>query len=419
MKKWTSFVTSLYILYSAGLAAQSSILFEGNDKTESKFLEQFIIPVEPNNDLNQEILEDNIQQLKNLPSVKFAEVQLDTNENQIKAIYRIEERRTLLPIVDFGGIRDNFWFRLGATDINFLGKGHTFLAYYQNTDQRHSAQVYYRNPRIKFSSWGYAINANKWASLEPVFFENSTVQYLYDNNSLALSLIKNFGIDRVVELTGNIFQEHYAKDPKLDFPGSPGPDDVDRLKWLIKYRYHEDFRDYHYFLLSGFDWSLECQHVYSTNDQNWFNSLRLEGRYFFRPKKKLNVAMRLRFAIASNMETPFAPFVVDSYVNIRGVGNTIDRGTGQIVFNAELRHTIWDKEDWASQFIMFSDFGTWRRAGNSFEDFLDNEIMQYFVGTGFRLIFKKYYSGILRIDYGIDVFDFKKRGIVFGLGQYF
>ena len=49
--------------------------------------------------------------------------------------------------------------------------------------------------------------------------------------------------------------------------------------------------------------------------------------YFARVGERGNWANRLRLGLSSNMDTPFAPFAVDNNLNIRGVGNTIDRGT--------------------------------------------------------------------------------------------
>ena len=89
------------------------------------------------------------------------------------------------------------------------------------------------------------------------------------------------------------------------------------------------------------------QNVYNTVDENWFNTLQFQGRSFKRFGEKGNLAMRLRLAISTNNDTPFAPFVVDSHVNLRGVGNRIDRGTAQVVFNSEYRHTVHDSKRWA------------------------------------------------------------------------
>ena len=128
---------------------------------------------------------------------------------------------------------------------------------------------------------------------------------------------------------------------------------------------------------------------------------------------------RFRFGISTNTNTPFAPFVLDSQVNIRGSGNRIDRGTAAFILNLEYRQTVFDLANFAGQIVAFSDAGTWRNPGGSFKDLLDRDNFRHFVGGGVRLIYKRAFNAIFRLDYGIDLFDFQQRGFVVGLGQYF
>jgi hypothetical protein len=51
-----------------------------------------------------------------------------------------------------------------------------------------------------------------------------------------------------------------------------------------------------------------------------------------------------------NSKSPFAPFAVDNNINLRGVGNIIDRGTGTVVLK-EYRHTLFEKINWLSKAI--------------------------------------------------------------------
>ena len=129
--------------------------------------------------------------------------------------------------------------------------------------------------------------------------------------------------------------------------------------------------------------------------------------------------MRFRVGLSTNRQTPFAPFVVSSHVNIRGVGNRINRGTGSLVLNVEYRHTIFDKGNFAGQLVGFSDAGTWRSAGGPLSDFVDPDLFRHFVGGGVRVIYKKAHNAMLRADYGLDIFNAGSRGLVLGLGQYF
>ena len=177
--------------------------------------------------------------------------------------------------------------------------------------------------------------------------------------------------------------------------------------------------NYHFFYLKGFCWTATLQNVHNTLDKTWFHSLQLQGKYFSRIGKKGNLATRLQLGIATNNDSPFAPFVVDSQVNLRGVGNRIDRGTAQIIFNAEYRHTYKENKRWAIQTVAFIDIGTWRNPGAPLNGLFSKDYFRQFVGGGFRVINKKIYGAVLRIDYGMDILNSNQHGLVIGLGQYF
>ena len=111
--------------------------------------------------------------------------------------------------------------------------------------------------------------------------------------------------------------------------------------------------------------------------------------------------------------------MVDSRVNLRGSGNRIERGTAQAILNLEYRHTFVDLNNWAVQGVIFTDLGNWRTPGGQLNELLSSDELRQFVGGGFRVIYKRIYDAILRVDYGVDVFDKNQRGVVLGIGQYF
>ena len=125
--------------------------------------------------------------------------------------------------------------------------------------------------------------------------------------------------------------------------------------------------------------------------------------------------------MSSNSGSPFAPFVVDSHVNLRGVGNRIERGTAQLILNAELRRTITESENkkWATQLVVFTDAGSWRGPGGEFNDVFDTSNIRQFVGGGFRIIYRKVFGATLRVDYGVDIYNPRENGLIIGFGQYF
>jgi len=394
------------------------ILFIGNEKTKTDYLQQFV-----SCQLNETTLltdiEKDVQQLRNLASVANASYKIESLENKKTLVFIIEERRTKLPIINFGGIKNNLWFGLGLIENNFGGRGNQLLAYYQNTDGRHTAEVFFRNPRGRTGKWGYSASIRKWSSIEPLYFDEGDVQYLYDNNSLSFSVIRNLTLQRNFELGGTIFREAYEQHEEQNLENPPGPQNFAINKFLSKLQFNENKLFYSFFYLKGYSVNVLGQNVYNFTDGSFFNSLEIEAKAFLRPKETINIASRFKFAVSTNIDSPFAPFVADSHVNIRGIGNRIDRGTAQTVFNVELRKTVYHKNYWAGQIVALSDLGTWRNPGGEILDLLDSDNFRHFVGGGIRIIYQKVFGATLRLDYSVDIYNLEERGFVIGLGQYF
>ena len=140
---------------------------------------------------------------------------------------------------------------------------------------------------------------------------------------------------------------------------------------------------------------------------------------YWRTGRSGNFANRLRLGVATNENSPFAPFVLDSYVNIRGVGNRVDRGTAMIIMNNEYRHSLTNWSKIATQAVLFSDWGTWRSPGGQLSDLTDSNNFQWFAGAGFRIIHKEIYNAVFRVDYGLNLLEKNRSGFVIGVGQYF
>lgn len=420
-----SLVSLIMMITTLSLLAQGSsdlpiesIEFEGLEKTQISFLET-MLSVRQQDEPSLSDIDKELQKLKNVASIGNATYQIDTIDNKLKLTYKVEEVRTFLPILNFGGIKGNLWFQLGFTDNNWRGRGQLLTASYQNNDGLHSGQVFFRDPRVRGGPWGYTASLSSWKSLEPLFFPEGGVNYVYNNNSFGITGIRNFGTQRSLEFGGSYFIEKYAKSSNQSLESPPGPDALTLPKVLSKIEYKENYINYDFFYREGHIWNLTYQNVYNTQDKSIFNSLLFQGIKYFRPIEKINLAFRLKLAISTNNNTPFAPFVADSHVNLRGVGNRIDRGTAQVVLNFEYRHTLFHRKYWSSQIVAFSDIGTWRNPGGEYKDLIDPSMFRQFLGGGIRFIYQKFYGAVIRIDYGVDVFNPNQRGIVIGFGQYF
>ena len=393
------------------------IRFIGLKKTNPDYLERFIgIKVGSTFDSVQ-VLED-IQILKNLRI--FDEVSYST-EDTLQGIilnFHLNEVFTLLPIANFGGIAGNFWFQLGAIDFNFQGQGNTIGGFYRFSE-RHSYQVFYKVPNVKGGRWGYSINLAKLSTIEPLYFLDSVTFYDYDNLIAEFMGRHEFKYGNYLEYGGAYLNERYQKTEGRNELKSPGPNQASKNKVLLKTSHTLNHLNYFSHALSGFSNRALIDAVITANDDNLFLKLSDEFSYFLKLREKDNLAFRFRIGTSTNTESPFAPFVLDSYVNIRGSGNKVTRGTAELALNTEYRRTLWGQKWGAVQGVFFTDIGSWRPAGGEIQDMFTEENSKLFSGLGIRVYLQRFYHLTLRFDYGVNVREFDETGVVFGLGQYF
>lgn len=420
---WIRITVCLLVMLPAGTNAVwgqelKSIHFEGLRKSRPQVLRQ-LLRTRVGSPVDLATIESDAQQLRNHNGIQSVEYRLDTLEQGLALTFVMQEKLTLLPILGFGGVTGNLFFQLGFTDINWLGLGHQLAAFYQLNDFRSNYSFYYRAPRLGGSQWGASVGFNRRATVEPLYFSQDTVFYDYDFLSFGGTAIYNLDRKHFLEVGGNYFIENYLKNARHENELTPGPEGLRAPKVLGKLIHVLDRRNYDYFYLDGFDNRLSYQFVYDSNAENWFHMVLNDTRFFRKVGGGGNLALRTRLGIATNRMSPFAPFVLDSYVNIRGVGNRVDRGTGTLVLNLEYRQTLLDRPAFAIQGVVFSDLGSWRKPGGELSDFVNRNHFRHFAGGGLRGIYKKVFNATLRIDYGVDIYTPTERGFVVGIGQYF
>ncbi len=395
-----------------------TVSFEGIRKYDQSYLYENISTRE-GSEISESVLKQDAQRLNNLSGIGLAGYRIDTIANKPNVVFELEEVRTFIPILNSGRITNNLWFQVGFVDINWQGKDQIFSADYLNNDGRHSASLFFQNPRINNSDWGFSASISSWSSLEPLFFTEGTVNYEYGNDGIGLTAIRHLDHHRNIEFGGTYFIENYERSETQFTEIKVGPDELRQPKALSKLAYKVDRLNYDRFYQDGNAWYIQYQNVFNTVDNTWFHIIQAQFYKFYKIKKKGNFAGRLLLGIAQNNDSPFAPFVADSHTNIRGIGNRIDRGTAQVVLNSEYRHTFYNKKKLSIQGVVFSDVGTWRNPGGELSDLLTAEQFRVFTGLGVRIIYPKIYGAVLRIDYAIDLNDATQRGLVLGIGQYF
>lgn len=415
IRAFIAFLCVLLGLVAVGQDRITSIKIAGVEKTKPDHLRQFI-DLKPGDLLDSVRLEANRQRLVNLEILSNAKYEVTFTPEGAEVAFQCFEVQTLLPLFNFGGVRDNFWFLIGATEVNLAGRGNKLLGYYQYYD-RSSIVLSLTMDRIRQSKWGTQFNYVKWSTVEPLFFDGGTATYDYDNFTYGVSGLYHFNFRKSLEFNTSYFSEEYNRVDQNTIEGAPQR--AKTHKQLFKLIYRARDLDYHFWYLSGISNTTNAEAVLSYDGDPAFYIVFHDFQAYWRQGKFGNFANRLRLGLATNRDSPFAPFVLDSYVNIRGVGNRVDRGTAMIIMNNEYRHTLTNWNKIATQAVAFSDWGTWRLPGGELSDLSDATHFEWFAGAGVRVIHKEIFNAVLRIDYGINVLKKNSAGFVIGVGQYF
>lgn len=406
------------LLSSAFSQTIIDIRYEGLTKSSEKFLERQIKSrVGEKMDLQK--IQLDAQQIQNLSMISTASYRIDSLNGSYTLIFEIDEALTLFPILNFGGIKNNVWFELGFKELNLAGLGQELTVVYRNNDRRHNGNLFYKIPFIGRSQWGASVSFLRWASIEPLYFGDETVFYDYDNTNIALSALRRLSSKQNLEIGASYFLEKYEKNERHIGEITPGPERERLPKLLFKVVYGINNVSYHNLYQTGWDNVINAQRIWNITEESTFDIVLNDTRYFKQIGKRNNLAARLRLGVSTNNDSPFAPFVLDSHVNIRGIGNRIDRGTAVAVLNLEYRQILYELDRFAFQAVAFSDFGTWRQPGGKLDDLTDSNNLVYFAGGGLRLIYKRAFNAVLRMDYGVGLINGRGNGLVLGLGQYF
>ncbi|WP_271405709.1 BamA/TamA family outer membrane protein [Tenacibaculum soleae] len=395
-----------------------NVKIKGLKKTKIGLIKK-ILATKNNTSLDSVLLSKDMVRLKRLPAISHAYFQVfHSHDNKYNVFVNVVENHTLIPEFNlWTTTNEKTAYKIGLSDYNFLGQNIILGAFYQNNGFD-SYGINFKAPTLFSNKWGLALNHQKWISEEPLYFDDKTANYKYQNTSYEALALYQINFKNNLQFGLNYFIEKYDY-----LSGSTSPEVPLKLnvnKWLFKTIYTYDNLNYHYQYISGFKSQFYGQYVISENEhQDDFLVFWNDFLYYKRIGKKGNWANRLRVGLASNIKSPFAPFALDNNVNLRGVGILVDRGTGSIVWNTEYRHTMYENSWLAIQGNAFVDVGSWRKPGGSFSDFVKTKNMQAYSGLGLRFINKKIFNAIFRIDYGYGLTKNASKGFVFGIGQYF
>ncbi len=395
----------------------ASIRWKGNKKMSVKFMTNFI-ETKVDQPLDSLKINRDVAALTRLNGISNVTFEVASTSSGYDVLFILIENWSVLPNLSLWTTDEaSAAYRMGVYDYNFLGKNATIGGFYQYNGAS-SFGLNFSAPFLFSSNFGIETSFQKLASIEPIFISNSPARYEYTNTGFEALGVYRINYRNSVKLGVNLFKEKYQYLSGTTNIGVPQFLEIN--KTLFKSNYNYDNLRYDFYLVKGFRSTFFGQYVISSNDfQNDFIIAWNDFSYFKRIGKTGNWASRLRLGLSSNDESPFSPFALDNNLNIRGVGNIIDRGTGAIVFNTEYRTTLYEKKWFVLQGNAFVDSGSWRKPGGGFSDFANSDNFRVYPGLGLRFIHKTIFNATFRIDYGYGITKNASNGIVFGIGQYF
>lgn len=410
-------IIALLIINASSLLAQQIdvIKFEGLTRTKEDYLRKIIL-CEEGQELDSVLLEKDVHLLRNLNLFFNVEARTEKrNVDSVIVVFSILEAKYLYPVIWMSGFKDQLKLILGFNHINFLGRAQSIGATYQYYD-RHSLYVFWKANRHGNSRTGHEIALQKYSTIEPLYFEDTVSYFNFDNYSVLagghiwLTRYLNTGIGGKY-----MYEEYSQRDDAYDIGNKGFAFNKYQLHTSLQY----DKIDYIYEKLDGLRTGLYGEYIYTEGfPEASFMKLVASATWFKQIKERGNLAVRGQFGLATNHKSPFSPFVLDGILNVRGIGNRIERGTGELVVNAEYRCTFWNRRVFSMQAALFADYGALRLPGEKLDSFFNRQPNIY-TGGGLRFNLKVWYKTSIRLDYSVNPLDPTSHGVSFGFGQFF
>ncbi len=423
-----NFLVILALFISANSIAQENIIsaleFTGLKKTKESFLRR-LVKTKVNSELDSVLVIADIERLNRLPGIASASYSVSKKDTTYVLVYEVVENFTIIPGLRIATANDgSFSYRISAFEFNLFGNNQLLGGFYEK-NIFNSYGAYWEHPFLFSDKLGVGISYQDLTTQEPVFYTQGEKEYRFNSKNAEAKLLFSFDFKNEAELGATYIKESYLFEGDNPIPDTPLSLNADKLIYKGVYRFVDLDIDYQYF--DGIVSEFTAQYVQflegdepAENFLDSFTSFRNDFIYYKKVKEKGNWANRLRLAAAfGNDDSPFAPFTLDNQLNIRGVGTTVDRGTAAIVLNSEYRHTFYEKGWFVVQGNAFVDAGSWRTPGEEFSQVFDGSSTRLYPGVGFRLIHKKIFNAVFRLDYGFGIGGDATNGIVFGIGQYF
>ncbi|MCB0394913.1 MAG: BamA/TamA family outer membrane protein, partial [Bdellovibrionales bacterium] len=372
-----------------------------------------------------EMLEESLQRIRNLGIFSRVDgVFQPTDSGKMKVLVDVEEKWTLIPLMNFGGDSGVNYYALGVVDTNTFGHYFELGSVYINFGGTHSGLFWFRDRRFNGEKIKLGADVGRLARVRTLYDEGGDEigKFIHDRRFIKGLVL--FELHPYLSVGGSVeYRSLQVKDGSLDEEeqelNKANNVDInltsdDMISWvdMVFGRLNSD-GERQFGLVS--EWSFGYSQLWQISDEV-FTEVNSDTRAFILLPWRSNLGFRFKWG-HTDSDKYYHQNYIGGFEGSRGYRDGRYEGRAYWVGNIEYRIPSYVSDRVIIQHTVFFDSGSvaeniWDLGNNNREAF-------HSAGLGLRFIPPQVSVIALRIDYAKTFEDKKEEAVSFGLQQYF
>jgi outer membrane protein assembly factor BamA len=352
------------------------------------------LPWKKGESVTKEQWELGLTRLWNTDLFSRIDARVETRDGKDVAIFDVEERFSLNPLFSFGVGGGAWWFRVGANDVNWLGRYLEWGVRYERFDVYNGGQGWLRDPRLFDKRLSGLLQVEYLVRPRPD----------YARRRMAGILEVQGEVDDLTRLGVrlDVFHDEYLA-PRVGAAVLPENLWAAQLTFSVKVGRVDTIR------LRQTGWSLELKQVAGGASPALPYLQTLLELLWFKPLgERWNLAVRGQGALSSAVPTELG-FYVGGLDLVRGYADSLVRTQAYALVNAEARVTLFDSMWFA---IVGAGFVDAAITGPDLRPLVS-------AGAGVRLLVPRLVRTGIRVDGAVTLIGRPEFGLSLGVFQFF
>lgn len=354
------------------------------------------LPWKPGGPVSEELWALGTTRLWNTDLFSRIDARVEAREGETVAVYELEERFSLNPLVSFGVGGGAWWFRVGANDVNWLGRYLEWGARYERFDVYNGGQGWLRDPRL------FGKRLMGLVQLDYLF--RPRPEYVRRRLGGTAEVFGEVDDETRAGVRLEVFRDEYLA--PLEGPSNLPPELVaGQLTGTVRFGRVDTVR------LRQRGWSLELRETLGLPSSGLvYSQTFLEFLGFVLFGERWNVAVRAQAAMSSEAPTELQ-YWLGGLDLVRGYADSLVRARSYALTNVELRVTLFDSMWFAVVAAAFIDAAIAQQAQQA------RGLLS--AGGGVRLLVPRLVKTGIRADVAVTVLGRPEVGLALGVFQFF